>query len=444
MNDEISIPKKAFLPVYHHLLNSTADIDFLYGGRDSGKSRFVASILLVACLKLPYFRCVLARKVYNTIKESQWQTIKDVAEAWGLSELFVFNTSPLEIRCQNGNKFICRGFDEPGKLKSLSNTTHTWIEEGTQLDLDDFIVLMTTLRSNVGRVKTWVTFNPEAYGNYEEYWLYKTFYEPYPGDIYAFFRHEWHIPVGKSKVVFTYQSTHTTYSDNRYCSLERAAFLEQLRDLDPYYYQVFTLGKWGNRQVGDPFCFAFDPAKHKKPVELSHHRELYLSFDFNVNPITCGVYQHWENNIVCKKAFKLPNSDIYKLCDEIKLHFPHFLYLVTGDATGRNTTAMVEDGINYYTIIKNKLNLAMNQLKVPTINPKIKENRVLVNSVFKMMNVAFDPEGAKDLIFDCQNVSVNEMGDIEKGDRSNPKKRADHLDHFRYYCNQFHRHILRL
>jgi len=104
---------------------------------------------------------------------------------------------------------------------------------------------------------------------------------------------------------------------------------------------------------------------------------------------------------------------------------------------------MVHDDMNYYTIIKNELQLTDRQIRVPTVNPIVKENRVLVNAAFKKMDVAFDPEGAKDLIFDCQYVSVDEMGDIDKGDRSNPKKRADHLDHWRYYLNTFHKSIMK-
>jgi phage terminase large subunit len=79
--------------------------------------------------------------------------VKDIVEARGLSELFVFNTSSLEIRCKNGNKLSAGGLMSRGELKSLSNTTHYWIEEGNQLDLEH--VLMTTLPSNTGRVKTW-------------------------------------------------------------------------------------------------------------------------------------------------------------------------------------------------------------------------------------------------------------------------------------------------
>lgn len=448
MNDPyvVRIPwRKAFLPAYHHLIHSTADIDFLWGGRDSGKSRFIASILIYACLHLKYFRCVLVRKVFATIKDSQWQTIKDVAEFWGVDHLFDFNTSPLEIRCiYNNNRFICRGFDEPAKLKSLSNISHSWCEEGNQLTLEDFIVLMTTLRSNAGRVKTWFSFNPEANGDFQEFWLYKTFFATFPGDIYQNFTYRWEIAVGSTTVTFTYQSTHTTYKDNRYCRPERAGFMEQVKELDPYYYQVFTLGKWGNRKVDDPFCYSFDRAKHVRPVDLVYGLELKLSFDFNVNPITCGVYQDLDTSIWCKQAIKLPNSDIYKLCDYIKVNYPGFQYMVTGDATGRNTSALVQDGINYYTVIQRELDLYTAQLQVPSVNPPIQENRVLVNSVFVKCDVAFDPEGAKDLIFDCQNVSVNEYGKIDKGDRANPKKRADHLDNWRYYLNTFQKHVLRM
>lgn len=442
----VNISRKVFLPCYRHLLNSTSDIDFLWGGRDSGKSAHIARQLILDCLRLPYFRCVLVRKVFNTVKDSQWQMIKDVVEEWGLQDLFTFNVSPLEIKCKNGNKFLCRGMDDPGRLKSISNPSHAWGEELNQFELDDFIVLMTSLRYNKGRVKVWGSFNPECDGDFTEFWLYKTFFENKEFNFSA----AWKLtlpatpefPEGKT-FEYHYQSTHTTYKDNRYCRPERIIFLEQLASLDPYYYLVFTQGKWGNRKVSDPFCLCFDKEKHAKPATLRRDLETILSFDFNVNPITCGVYQHEGNRLWCVESIKLEKSNIYSLCDYISAGYHGCLFQVTGDATGRNTTAMVQDGINYYTIIKAKLNLGQPQMKVPTINPKVRENRVLVNAVFHNMDVSLDPVKAKDLIFDCENVSVNDVGDIEKGDRKNPKKRADHLDHFRYYLNTFHKHVLK-
>lgn len=446
-NITINIPKRAFLPCYHHLLESKNDIDFLWGGRDSGKSRHIAMQLILDCLRLPYFRCVLVRKVFNTIKESQWQLIKDIVDEWGLDQFFTFNTNPLEIRCVNGNRFICRGMDEPGKIKSINNPSHCWAEEMNQLIMDDFIIIMTSLRYNQGRVKVWCSFNPEADGDFNEFWLYKTFFSNQTGDQYNF-NNSWAIPIGSEVVNFTYHSTHTTYKQNKYCKPERAAFLEQLAVLDPYYYQVFTLGLWGNRKVDDPYCYAYSKDKHVRPTTLDKRQEVYLSFDFNVNPITCGVYQHQIFPTVTKiqaiESIKLDNSDIYKLCDYLVTHYKFCSVLVTGDATGKNTSALVQDGINYYTVIKSKLELTNGQIKVPSVNPKVKENRVLVNIVFHSAEVSADPVNCKELIFDWQNVSVNDIGEIDKGDRSNPKKRADHLDHWRYYLNSFHRHLLKM
>lgn len=457
---EVIIPARKFLPCYRHLKDSTADINFLWGGRDSGKSHFIAQKLIRKCLKEKFFRCVMVKKTAESIKDSQWQTIKDIVEEWGLSSLFRFKLAPLSIECVNGNRFIARGCDDAANLKSIKDPTDVWYEEGNQLDLTDFITIATTLRSNKAKVQQWFSFNPETDGDFEEFWLYKTFFDKKDINIYQSFTSTWSVDIpahshtlpatGKvifipaSKVEFNYSSTWTTYHDNPWCKPERAAFLEQLAILDPYYYKVYTLGIWGNRKVTDPFCLSFTKEKNVGATALRRDLEACLSFDFNVNPVTCGVYQHDGNKIWCVESIKLENSDIYKLCDYILTSYSGCVFLVTGDATGRGTTALVEDGINYYTVIKSKLDLGQAQLKTPTVNPKVKENRMLVNAVFHNCDVKFDESRCKGLIFDCQNVSVNDVGDIDKGDRNNPKKRADHLDNFRYYCNTFHKHVLKL
>lgn len=440
----VNIPKRAFLPAYHHLINSEADINLLWGGRDSGKSHFIAQRLIAKCLKAKYFRCILIKKTANTIEASQWQTIKDIATKWGVNHLFNFRTHPLSIECTNGNKFLARGLDDVDNIKSVKDPTDVWYEEMNQITLSDFITVATTLRSEV-KIQQWGSLNPESDVDYEDFWIYKTFLKDYTGNIYKDFTSTWTIDIpDEDPVTFVYTSTHTTYHDNPRCKPERKAFLEQLALLDPYYYQVFTLGKWGKRKNDSPYCYCFNRSKHIKPTKLNKGFEVKLSFDFNVNPITCGVYQDYNNWIYGIEAIQLENSDIYKLCDYINLHYSGCLFLVTGDATGRNTSALVQDGINYYTVIKNKLNLASGQIRVPTVNPIVKENRVLVNAAFLNHNIAFDPIKCKSLIFDCENVSVTETGDIDKGDRTNPKKRADSLDHWRYYLNTFHKHALKV
>lgn len=438
----VNIPKKVFLPCYHHLLNSDANIDILYGGRDSGKSQFIAQILVMECMRQPYFRCVLVRKVFNSIKESMWQAIKDVVVSWGLEPYFLFHSNPLEIHCVNGNRFTCRGMDNPGNLKSITNFNYSWVEEANQITLEDFILLITSLRYGKGKVKNYMSFNPETPGQYTDFWMYKTFYED-ELDIYSSFSNTWTIEGEDKKTIqYKFTSTHTTYLDNKYCGADRIVFYNKLKNIDPYHYNVYTLGKWHNKTADDLFCYCYNAEKHIGRTALNPKLEVALSFDFNVNPITCGVYQSNADYIWGIESIKLANSDIYKLCDHISAKYSKYLLLVTGDATGKNTSALVQDGINYYTVIKSKLNLNKGQIKVPSVNPIIKENRVLVNAAFFNKKVILDKDNCKDLIYDCENVSVNEFGDIDKGSRTNPKKRSDQLDNWRYYLNTFHKDIL--
>ncbi len=201
---------------------------------------------------------------------------------------------------------------------------------------------------------------------------------------------------------------------------------------------MFTLGKWGNKENDSPFCYAFDRGRHTGVTQLDTRREVILSFDFNKNPIVCGIYQLPAPKILrCLRSIKLANSDIYKLCDHIKLLYPNRIFIVTGDATGKNSSALVQDNINYYTVIKNQFNLAWSQIKVPTVNPPLKENQVLVNSVLVLCDVLIDKDNAKPLIFDCENVRVLPTGEIDKSNRNDPTKQSDSLDHFRYVCNTF-------
>jgi phage terminase large subunit len=424
-----------FLPVYRHLVNSTADIDFLWGGRDSGKSTFVAEVLLIECMTLPYFRCILIKKTHESIKDAQWQTLKDIAERWGVAHLFSFSKSPLEIRCRNGNKFISRGCDKPEKIKSINNPSHVWYEEGNQLSADDMIVISTTLRSNQGKVKQYFSFNPEADGDYTKHWLWLYFKDHIPTGVYSF-ENVLRVPDGKGGTLnISYTSTHSTYHNNPYCTNERKAVLENLRTIDEYYYEVFTLGRWGNRSNERPFVFAYEPSKHNGTPALNNEEVLYLSFDFNRNPICCSVIQHYDGAVYVLRTIKIANSSIYELCDRIKTLYPRSLFMVTGDATGRASSALVQDNMNYYKVIMQSLGLGMMQLRVPKANPRMKDNRLIVNAVLANYPVTVHEVDAHELLADFKQVRCNPDGTIEKGNRDDPAQQADALDTFRYWCN---------
>jgi hypothetical protein len=186
------------------------------------------------------------------------------------------------------------------------------------------------------------------------------------------------------------------------------------------------------------WAYAYDPQKHLCEFELDNSKETILSFDFNRNPMTCSVVQTDHiSSLDIYETIKLPNSDIYQMCEYIRTLYGNRLLVVTGDASGNSGSAMVQDNLNYYKIIANELNLNIRHFQVPTINPSIAKNRVLVNSLLSRGEVRLNKEKTKPLQFDLENVSVLADGTLKKQDRTDPAQQADALDTFRYACNVF-------
>lgn len=218
-------------------------------------------------------------------------------------------------------------------------------------------------------------------------------------------------------------------------------------ELDPLSFAQEYLATFVTENL-DAWAYCYEPEKHLGKTTIDPTREVYLSFDFNKNPITCGVYQHYgpplKPHIRAIQQIKLPNSDIYKLCDYIRATYGGRLLIVTGDATGKAGSALVQDNINYYTVIKSQLKLSQGQIKVPNVNPPVKENRVLFNSILHNHDFLADPDNCKGLIFDLEHARTLPDGSLEKMDRKDPTQQLDALDCCRYYFNQFHKNLLRV
>jgi len=215
--------------------------------------------------------------------------------------------------------------------------------------------------------------------------------------------------------------------------------------MDERYRNQFIKGDWTDFDATDNrFAYCYERKIHVGKTELNRNREVYLSFDFNKDPITCAVFQHSGSDVSRIEQIKLGNSNIYDLCDRIIGTYGGLMFMVTGDATGKAGSALVKDNINYYTVIKSKLNLGIQQLKVPNVNPTLEENRVLVNFALKNLKITLDADKCKGLIYDLENARVLPDGSLDKKNRNDPTEQLDALDCFRYYLNTFYRHILKL
>jgi hypothetical protein len=199
-----------------------------------------------------------------------------------------------------------------------------------------------------------------------------------------------------------------------------------------------------NVNASNKFCYSFSKEKHVGSCKIDNRYPVYLSFDFNYNPISCLAIQHYEGRIYIPYAIKLENSNIYQLCEYIKNLLPNCIFIVTGDMSGKNHSALVKDNLTYFKAIKTALNLTDTQLKVQGINPRIEQNQVLVNAILEHYPVTMDQGNAQALIFDCEHVQIDNEKKIIKTDRNDPTQQADALDCFRYYLNKMHANFIKL
>jgi hypothetical protein len=372
----------------------------LWGGRGSSKSVFAAKKLIFRCLTEKYFRYILIRKQYNSIKDSQYQTLKDIIFEMGLDQFFEFKVSPLEISCINGNKFLARGCDDTTKLKSIKDPTGAWYEEDI-VDEKDFITITTSIRTTKSHyLQEIFTFNPEVEGDYQMNWFWKRFFEGENSVNFSKISTMTFMVDGREvKQEVNYTSHHSTYVDNRWISMEFIAFLESLKATNPYYYTIYCLGKWGNRVTSGQFYKLFQYAKNGianginaktgQPELYNPDLPLQLTWDFNVKPfVTCCIHQVFNNS---KKPIQIdevclptPNNRTEAACREVERKYMNHGagVRIYGDPSGMQEDTRTEKGFNDFVIIRQALARYRPTLCVAKQAPPVVMRGNFVNTVF--------------------------------------------------------------
>lgn len=356
----------------------------LYGSRGSSKSDFVAKKLIKNCLSHKYFKCILYRRHFNTIFESSYENLKQTIIAMGLQELFVFRTSPLQILCINGNKFIARGGDDPRSLKSIKDPTCVWYEEDIP-DEDDFATISLTIRSNKAEeLQEYFTINPEVEGDFTDNWFWKRFFKDHDE---LSFQTSTIIEVEGRQVVFSATVHHSIYQDNKWLPDSVKAQIEAYKITNPYLYSVYAKGLWTRKQTGGNFYKLFDRSRNTATTFYEPSLPLHITFDFNVNPyMTCCIWQ-----IKGKKAMQIdeiclesPNNRTENVCREFKRRYPGhtgglFIY---GDPSGKQEDTRTEKGYNDFVIIRRALDEYKPGMRVAKSAPPVTMRGNFINTIF--------------------------------------------------------------
>ena len=216
------ISKSLFNPVYLSSLEDYSHrFNVFYGGAGSGKSQFVIQKMIFKYLKFANRKCLVVRKVDNTLRMSTFALFKSILADWQLYDQCQIRETLLTIVLPNGSEFIFKGLEDSEKIKSIANIDDIIIEECTEITLDDFTQLNLRLRSKNPHNQIHCMFNPVSKSN----WVFlKWFAEKYDA---------------KSTMIL-----HTTYKDNKFLPKDYIDSLLEMEISNPTYYKIYCLGEF--------------------------------------------------------------------------------------------------------------------------------------------------------------------------------------------------------
>lgn len=394
---------------YRPLVRNKSRKLILFGGSGSGKSVFAAQKTVIRILTEFGHKILCLRKVGETIKESIFAEIKSAIYSTGcLHEFDINKTEKSFIHRPTGNQIICKGLDEPEKIKSISGITSMWVEEATEFTTDEIDQLELRVRGEKPNyVQFILSFNPISEDN----------------------------PIVKRFVIEKTDNDctvlHTNHSHNHFLSEADRQVLYSLKERNPLFYDVYCLGIPGVVDKSGKFLYSFNSKNQVvKGLPPDPNLPFWFTFDFNIDPMTVTIAQRPNlKQLNCLKSIQLADSDIYAMCDRLRAEYPGKYYLVTGDASGHNRTGMVRGKTSYWKVIKQELKITDHQLKVRSLNLGLIESRVLCNAVNGSTDIFLDEENCAPLINDCKYAKVDDKGILEK-DRK--KQKNDFLDGLRY------------
>lgn len=399
-------------PVYKDFYRDKTEVIFIFGGGGSGKSVAIAQKIILRCIKekprKPH-RFLCLRKVQRDLDDSVVLELQDVINDLEVSNEFIFNkTTKTFLHLPSGNQILCKGLDEPERIKSIKGISSMWIEEASEFTQDEFEQLLIRIRGYREKYVQWIlSFNPID----ENLWQ-KAY-------------------IDKNKGNPNFKFIKTTYKDNRFLSKRDKERLEGLKNTNPLFYDIYCLGLWGVVDKSGKFLYSFNAEKQvKKGIQIIDQLPLWATFDFNIDPMTVSIGQrpHLKKlNLI--KSIQLNDSDIYAMTDRLKADYPGVYWQVTGDASGHNRSGTARGKTSYWKVIREELKLKDHQIHVRGQNLGLIESRVLCNAVNQTVEIEFDEEGCAPLIEDCKFAKVDERGVLIK-DRKLQKN--DFLDGFRY------------
>lgn len=445
----------------------------LFGGAIRGGKTYAGlGTLLLLCKFFPGSIWAIVRDTLPTLKRT---TIKSFNKICPRSFIKSYNQDTQTVTFTNGSQiiFFAENYDDDKELdrwKGLE-VNGFLLEECNELQEVSFWKAIERAGSYILVDKTkkkpkpivMMTCNPS------KTWVKQLIYDRWNGDEEALEKlgplpDTWlYIP---SKII-----------DNPFVS-EDLEYMESLKTLPTYQYQVFVEGNWDIQlKIGGEYLKYFELDKHviKSGDERAQYDPsipLHISWDDNVNPyLPCGIFQikidikdesfvvngktiiksvkYFEVRMIDEIAAKNPLNTVKSVCNEIIRKYPKhgagmFVY---GDATAEKEDTKLEKGFSFYRLILDYLKQYKPESRVMNSNPHVYMRGNWMNTVLEK-----ETGHLKILISDRCKVAINdfiELKEDENGGKSKvmetdpkTKQRYQKVGHFTdlleyFLCSRF-------
>ena len=427
------------VPKVANAILSDFEISLIYGWRDGGKSTSAFRILAWKCLLDKHFRWALCRSKYNEIAGSVFQTMQDEIKAMKLESYFLIKKDRFQIinKHNPNNFFFGASAEQPDKIRSTPNLNGVLMEEAHDCTENDFVSLLGTTRNRKGqetKPKFVFLFNNDKVT--EKSFIATTFFDE------------------KGYLYNRSERVHISYEDNPF--IEQEATKQKLLNIcfgDVVKFNNLTKGLFIKEEIQSPWLYSWQSNRDKIIVDdlpFYDSMPIYISFDFNNDPLSCIVSQHSSGNhnltanpfIHVLKEYQTPfkgtiQNPFIEIYNHIMRDFnnPKQIF-ITGDASGfQNIMGLVDGSRHFYDLILKTFNLGEFHLKTPLTNPLHTASRHNYNTIIHYHPMfRISQKGCPNLINDmdiAEATDKNGKGDELLKDRKENK--MDLFDASRYY-----------
>uniref|UniRef100_UPI00047DFA93 phage terminase large subunit n=1 Tax=Bacillus sp. UNC41MFS5 TaxID=1449046 RepID=UPI00047DFA93 len=142
---KLNIDKSYFNDKYIPYMNKEERYQVYYGGAGSGKSRFLATKLVINLFKKKT-KLLVIRQTFASIRDSVYAEFLTVLGDMKVLPYMKVSKTSLTITFPNGSEIIFKGADDETKLLSISGVDACWIEEASQVSYELWTQLKLRLR----------------------------------------------------------------------------------------------------------------------------------------------------------------------------------------------------------------------------------------------------------------------------------------------------------